>query len=628
MKGMKLHGLAAATGLATAVVIAACDRGAPPPATPATSASSVASPAKPALLTSAEVDARVRAEWVKAAVTPTAPADDATWLRRAWLDVLGTVPPPEVVLRFLADMGKDRRARAVEAMFGSSLWADHWTVYWDDVWMGRATRAQEVDRGAFRTWLHAAIAKDEPWSQVVTELLTATGVNSEGGRQKDAFAADGRTAPKDGVNGAVNWTLKYDDNPQDLAGTASRTLLGVQIQCAQCHDHKTEKWTQRDFEGFAAAFVRTRPAPIDTGKTMGMVRRVDLVDLGRPAPRFAKKMSDFDAITKAPPTALDGTPLGDGEGVRVALARWVTAPGNAWFARALVNRMWGHFLGRGFVDPVDDLRSSNPPVAPELLDALASDFVASRYDLKHLVCVIVGTSAYARSASPLDAATTKIDPEAKLWERFRMTPLAPEELLDAVVAATKLDAIVEQTGRLDMAQVRARMNKRYGFLFDVDEESDQSDYEGTIAQGLALLDGSVVATGASALPGGALATVLAMPGDDAAKIEELYLRTLSRLPAPDEIERWTRFVRDPVDRPGLAAVEGVEPDGAGAKADARKGASHEKGEKGENSEKPGQPDPLGGLERRAGRQRADAHARAYEDLFWTLLNTSEFVLNH
>ncbi len=560
-------------------------------------------------MTSADIDLRLRADWHDAGVAPTPPADDATWLRRVWIDVAGTIPSPEIVGRFLADgtdKGARKRARAIDELLASPRWADHWTAYWDDVWMGRDARRPDVDAGAFRGWLHDALARNEPWSEVVTQLLTATGRNSAGGAKRDAEANDGRGGAAAGVNGAVNWTLRYQEAPADMAGAASRTLLGVQLQCAQCHDHKTEKWTQKDFQSFAAAFLRTRLEPVDDdgmagGK--GLLRRVDLADLGRPAPRFAKKMADVDAIAKTRPAAIDGTDLGEGEGVRVALARWVTRPDNPWFARALVNRMWGHFLGRGFVDPVDDLRPSNPPVAPDLLDALAADFVASGYDVKHLVRIIVGTAAYALSAAPLDAATAKIDPEAKLWERFRVTPLGPDELLDAVIEATKLDAIVEQTGRIDMAQVRAKVTQRYGFLFDVDEESDQSDYVGTIAQGLALLDGSVVATGASVLPGSALAEILAMPGDDASKIEALYLRTLSRLPAPGEVERWTRFVRAAKDEPDPAAP-------------ANDPAS------------PGPPDPLRGLEGRAGRQHRGARARAYEDVLWTLLNSSEFVLNH
>jgi hypothetical protein len=556
---------------------------------------------------STDVDARLRADWRAAGVAPTRPADDATWLRRLWIDVAGTIPPPEVVRRFLADSeGGAKRARAIDELLASPRWADHWTAYWDDVWMGRGARGQDVDAGAFRGWLHDALGRNEPWNEVVTQLLTATGRNSAGGPRRDAEANDGKGGPPEGVNGAVNWTLRYQEAPQDMAGAASRTLLGAQIQCAQCHDHKTEKWTQKDFQAFTAAFLRTRLEPVD-GKPMdggkGTVRRIDLTDLGRPAPRFAKKMADVDAITKVRPAAIDGTDLGDGKEVRAALARWVTSPNNPWFAQAFVNRMWGHFLGRGFVDPVDDVRPSNPPVAPDLLAALAADFVASGFDVKHIVRVIVGTAAYAVSAAPVDAATKKADPEAKLWERFRVTPLGPEELLDAVVAATKLDAIVERTGRLDMAQVRVRVKQRYGFLFDVDEDSDQSDYAGTIAQGLALLDGSVVATGASALPGSALAEVLAMPGDDVPKIEELYLRTLSRLPAPGEVEQWVRFVKTAGDAQGI-------PPGIGS------------------ADRSGPPDPLRGLEARAGRQRADALGRAYEDLLWTLLNSSEFVLNH
>src|SRR5262249_42206878 len=157
----------------------------------------------------------------------------------------------------------EKRARALDDLLASPLWADHWTAYWDDVWMGREVRDADVDRGAFRAFLHAAFARNTPWNELCVQLLTATGKNSGGGARRDAEANDGTVgAAADGVNGAVNFTLKYTQSPQDLAGAVSRTLLGVQIQCAQCHDHKTEKWTQQDFQGFAAAFVRTRPVPI------------------------------------------------------------------------------------------------------------------------------------------------------------------------------------------------------------------------------------------------------------------------------------------------------------------------------------------------------------------------------
>jgi hypothetical protein len=161
--------------------------------------------------------------------------------------------------------------------------------------------------------------------------------------------------------------------------------------------------------------------------------------------------------------------------------------------------------------------------------------------------------------------------------------------------------------------VRFRVKARYGFLFDVDEESDQNDYEGTISQGLALLNGSVVATGASLLPGGALQELMAMPGDDAAKIEELYLRTLSRLPTPEETDRWINFVQGSVASPEASPAAPV--------------AATPRREKPAKGEARQQPDPLRGLENRAGKLRADVRARAYEDVLWTLLNSSEFVLN-
>jgi len=244
-----------------------------------------------------------------------------------------------------------------------------------------------------------------------------------------------------------------------------------------------------------------------------------------------------------------------------------------------------------------------------VLDALAADFAASGFDVKHLVRVIVGSEAYALSSAPLPDVSAKVDPEVKLWERFRVTPLGPDELLGALVTATRVDNVVRATGRLDLDQIRFKVRQRYGFLFDVDEDNDEPDYEGTIAQALALLNGGVVGTGTRLLPGSALADVLAAQGDDASKIESLYVRTLSRFPSADETARWQAFLADAMQAP--APPPAAPPVGKDAKA-----------------RKPKQPDPLSGLENRATTPREDARVRAYEDLLWTLLNSSEFVLNH
>jgi Protein of unknown function (DUF1549) len=172
MRTMRAHVLVVAAALAAG----ACDRDSkPPPAAPPVagmaaqvpSASAGAAAGPHGLMTSADVDARLRAEWQRAGVIPVTSADDATWLRRAWIDVLGTVPPPEEVRRFLADTAPDKRARSLDAMLASPRWADHWTAYWDDVLMGRDTRSPLVDRGAFRAWLHDAFARNVPWNEIV-----------------------------------------------------------------------------------------------------------------------------------------------------------------------------------------------------------------------------------------------------------------------------------------------------------------------------------------------------------------------------------------------------------------------------------------------------------------------------
>ena len=491
---------------------------------------------------------------------------------------------------------------------------------------GARCASPSVDRGAFRAWLHGAFSRNEPWSGIVTQLLTATGLNSDGEAKRESEANDGTQASSVRVNGAVNWTLKYELTPQDMAGIASRTFLGVQIQCAQCHDHKTEKWTQRDFQSFAAAFAYTGLSPVDSANPPGSIKRVAVHELNRPAPRFSK-MGDLDALAKVRPTALDGTDLESGDGVRAALAAWTTSPNNPWFARAFVNRMWAHFLGRGFVDPVDDFRPSNSPSAPAVLDALAADFVQSRFDVKHLVRLIAGSEVYALSASR-PPGVSSASPDVNLWERFRITPLGPEELLNALVAATKLDAIVRSTGRLDMSAVRFRVKQRYGFLFNVDEENAAEDYEGTIAQCLTLLNGNVVSIGASVLPGSALADVLAASdeptgGDDAKRLESLYLRALSRSPTSGERERWLQFLAD-----ALGSPDAARPDASVPESRKRSPGSPSPVPTGRKVASSSPPDPLRGLGDRASLWQANARIRAWEDVLWALLNSSEFVLNH
>ncbi len=534
-----------------------------------------------------DVDAALREAWKRAGVVPAPRADDATFLRRVTLDVTGTIPTPEAVTAFLESRDPDKRKKVVEALVASPAYAEHWATYWDDVLMGRGRMGAAVDRAAFHEWLKSAFAAHTPWDRVVRDLVAATGRNS-------AIGDEGESAP---VNGAVNWTLRFRDAPQDLAGNASRVFLGVQIQCAQCHDHKTEAWKQDDFRSFASAFLRARVEQVSP-KTMG-TKQLVLSDEEKVPPRLAKN-ADLAPVAKARPRGLDGTDLEAGKDTRRSLATWMTSPENPWFAKAIVNRMWGHFLGRGFTDPVDDVRPSNPVVLPEVLDALAKDFVAHGFDLGHLVKTICATEAYQLSAS----AAAKPDPENKLWARFHLVPLGAEEMLNAVVRATRIEDAAQKAGVQRTEQLRAQLDKQMGFLFDVDEEDDTPDYEGTVSQVLALVNGNLVGNGSRAVPGSAVAQVLASSASDEEKIEKLALQILSR--KPNELERslWLAYVSDP-SRPRAPA-----PNAPGPRGNPKRGGG-------------------GPLARLDGKPTAtDPKRAAYEDLVWAWLNSSEFTFNH
>ncbi|WP_394847682.1 DUF1549 and DUF1553 domain-containing protein [Pendulispora brunnea] len=497
--------------VAGVVVAAGCAASGPVPRGPV-AASKPVEAARPVLMRPAEIDARMRAAWKEKGIEPAERVDDAGFFRRVNLDLTGRVPAAEAVEAFLADKSADKRQKAIDALLASPDYAEHFTNYWDRVLMGRNVR-KNVDHAEFRRWLHEQLEKNVGYDVWVRELVSATGLTS---------------APRmaeQPVNGAANWYLRYMDNPPDLAGTTSRLFLGVRIQCAQCHDHKTEKWTMSDFQGFTASFLSTRARLFyaDDKDKKGL-RAYDVEDLDRP--RRAAKRMDIAEYKSAAPRALDGTDLlSGGSKPRTALAEWITRKDNPWFARAIVNRMWGVMLGRGFSEPVDDLRESNPPAMKDLLDTLASDFVASGYDLKHLLRLMANTEAYQLTARPRGQRG-----DGAAWSYYHMEQLGPDELLDSLIRATGLP--------------REKAERQFSFLFDVDEEDDHDDeFDGTITQALWLMNGKVMQRSIQIAPGSALAQVLSKPGGDEGKIRALYMRTVSRPPTDEETTHWVTFLK-------------------------------------------------------------------------------------
>jgi hypothetical protein len=263
------------------------------------------------------------------------------------------------------------------------------------------------------------------------------------------------------------------------------------------------------------------------------------------------------------------------------------------------------------VDPVDDIRESNPPVLPEVLHGLADDFVASGFDLRHEIRVITSTQAYQRDSTPLSKPSMRAD---ALWARFHVRPLGPEELLNALVEATHLQPLIEEVAGDDLERLRQKLEQQFVFLFDVDEESEQVEFEGTIPQALFLLNGQMINAGASGVPGAALSEVLALQGTDDSKIESLYLRTLSRPPTGDESRFWASFVTE--SREVARSVKAPTP------LKVADGPSEGR------PRKPAGPDPLARLNRRLTQPTQTVRMQAYEDFLWALLNSSEFNFNH
>ena len=591
--------------------------------------------------TATVVNQKIRSAWKVNNITPTGTVDDAQYLRRVYLDIVGTIPTAEAVREFLQDTSSNKRQRVVSSLLKDPKYAQNWTNYWDSVLMGRTYRAQTLDKVAWKQWLNKQFANNVPFNKFVYDLISAEGINSTGGnvskaaglnRRPDQMAIrssedlktnsieDGAITPQGRVNGAVNWILKYQATPADLAGNASKIFLGVQIQCAQCHDHKTEKWKQDDFRKFTACFMNARPRQVGEYEK-GSIRRVDLEDANRQFAGAGKKAMGRNEYLNQPPMALDGTDFSNAANRRKGLAAWMTTPENPWFAQAIVNRMWNHFLGRGFVEPVDDFRPGNPVVMPEVLNVLTKDFVAHDFDVKYLIRLITSTEAYQRTS----LAGAKADPENKYYSRFRLKPIGPEQTLDSLILSTGVGTLLEKISGGNLEALKFSILRQLTFLFDVDEEFEQKDFEGTIPQALLLLNSNLTNRTTQPIPGSALAHILNDAVSDNQVIEELYLRTLSRKPTISETKKWLEFVNAPRD----VVVTAPSPQPEISKREERKMFDRKQIAQNKAFKKGGSgPDLLTRFPTKYNTFEASPKMQAFEDMFWTLLNSSEFVFNH
>jgi hypothetical protein len=457
------------------------------------------------------VDRHVLAKLNDLKIAPSEPADDAEFLRRVSLDLIGVQPKPDEVRAFLADTGADKRARAVEALFARPEFVDHWSLKWGDLLQNSRSSMSEPQMWAFREWIRGAVAENLPLDAFARRLLTA-----EGSYRDDPAAA--------------YFLPSVDAN--DTLQRVTQVFCGVRMLCAKCHAHPFENWTQADYYGLAGFFNQVT---VKQDQALPADGRAKVVQLSLAA-GFATNPRTGAA---QPPRFLGGVePQVAADADRRELyADWLTAPDNPFFARSMTNRIWSYFFHRGIIDPVDDLRQTNPPVNASLLDGLTADFVAHGFDARHLMRTIVGSRTYQRSSRP-----HPLNERDELnFSRTIPRRLPAEALLDSLVQATGVpEAFSGAPGGFTAAQLPdPAISSEFLSLFGKPQRMEACECErnddSNMLQALQFINGPAILARV-AHPSGRVAQLVAQLADDRALVEELYLWSLARPPSEAEVQ--------------------------------------------------------------------------------------------
>ncbi len=483
-------------------------------------------------------------------IAPSKPADDETFIRRAYLDAAGILPTSEEVENFLADSSPGKRARMIDQLLTRDEYVDYWSYKWSDLLLVSSRKLAPNAMWSFYNWIRASVKEDKPWNTMVNEIFTGTGNTLQ--------------------NGALNYFVIHKD-PIDLTENATLAFMGQRLTCARCHNHPLEKWTQKQYYQMANIFSRVG---LKSGNEAG-----DMVV-------FAKTSGDINhprLFRPLAPTPLDGTPmtLESPEDRRVPFAKWLTSPDNKMFARAMVNRVWANFMGRGLVDPVDDVRATNPASNEDLFAAATKDFVESGYDIRHLIRVIMNSGTYQLSAEA--NATNQND--NKYYSKYIVKRLPAEVLLDAMSQVTQVpsrfDGYPAGTRAQQLPDVRVKSDFLTSFgrpariICDAAERSQAP----SIAQALHVINGDTLNKKLSA-PEGFPALSVKLGLSDARLLDTIFLSAYSRFPS--ETEKQTM-----VDLLGKARVT------TGSNA-----------------------------------LQTDARRKAIEDMMWAMLSSKEFLFNY
>ena len=509
--------------------------------------------------------------WRSAGVEIAPLADDGEFYRRVALDLTGSVPSAEQAARFIDDASADKREVLVDELLASEDYARYWAEVYADLLLGQPTPQTKKTRAGMIAWLAESFAQGRSYDAMVSDLLTASG-EFPGGQEASYLLVRGR-----------------QKQVEALAGATARIFLGVQIECAQCHDHPYyDQYKQQDFYRFAAYFSRTK---IRRGKK-NKSKNKNKNKMNKSAPVLVTIKDRRRGELRIP--LADGSPgevasprfLGRdvqalaGESRRQTLARAIRE--SDLLAKTVVNRTWATMLGRGLLDPWDDLVAEHDPSHPETLNILAQDFVKSGYDHRALLRQISLSQAYQRSAVGADDGGKA----ARVFARAAVRPLDAYQLFSSLAVATGLVESEKPAYRRRVEERRERALGEYLFVFADDEMGEADVFAGNVPQALLLLNGDLSNAGVRVRAGGTVqkATAAAKQGGAAAAVETLYLAAYGRRPGAEELQATFAL---------LEAHRGPGGPGAG-----------KAGKTGKYTNK------------------------AYEDLFYALLLSSEFVTNH
>jgi hypothetical protein len=514
----------------------------------------------PAAELAAEIDQQVSARWAEEKLEPAPPADDAEFLRRTFLNIAGRIPSGSEVQSFLEERRPDKRRRIVDTLLESPAYPTHFAEILRSAVVPEVNTDPQLQfqgAAAFDQWIRRRIAENAGYDRIARDMLTAPA----------------------GAQGPGFYFVAKGGKPENVAAGAARVFLGVRIECAQCHNHPFAKWRREQFWQFAAFFAEIDRQP--NGRIGDEPRPAELKIPG------LEKVVQARFLDDAQPN------LGIEQRPREALANWITAPRNSYFARAAVNRIWAHFFGTGIVDPIDDFDESNPPSHPQLLDALATEFTRQKCDLKFLIRAICASPPYQLSSLQTDSRQS----DRRLFARAAVKGLTSAELIASLAQAVgEFDG--SEGGQPDRPGYGSNPSQLRAMVAELfkNDNSETVDSEATILQALALMNSGAIDQSTAPGRGNTLSAVLETPFlDTAGRIETLYLATLGRRPTRQESARLVKYVES--------------------------GGTH-------SASKPKMKNVFQQMITTDRTKARGDKGVALGDVFWALLNSSEFLTNH